>query len=292
MPALYKVYLHFSVVPTSKSTIAMMRLNLLVTFLSAVSCYKYVVALPLGAETVAVEVTNGSYVVPKLQVKMCDADPNCINMYDEWGWYPKMVNNNFTELNHKLNKRDGCNVYFTASTYRQEYGTVNPYDVVHHLYDVCHEHTCDEDSGPYTINTYKFAYDQGINNPSVPITLKLTGKGEMESWDMRNAFASALAQFASKGQYWKRQVQEIRTPDGTDEREIWVGEGYAYYQVNRWCNGYVAGNMRATVWNSRETHNSCSDVFNDMGNVVNVLSPLPDWFNGVWGLLGSLVCSG
>ncbi|RGP71962.1 hypothetical protein FSPOR_3077 [Fusarium sporotrichioides] len=160
------------------------------------------------------------------------------------------------------------NHYWVGSSF-VKFGSTNPFDLFHHVYDLCHEAGCDSGSD-YAMST-KYTSATGLFSTNI----KVTAQGVFNGWDMRNALADSLAAASGKNQVWSN---EVYCPSGGRVcffGRAWQGWAPNFQQANLYNNCNLYG------WISAETdgltgvtsNGNCNDILSNLAGLVGVKVP-------------------
>ncbi|KAF5710640.1 hypothetical protein FMUND_9419 [Fusarium mundagurra] len=167
-----------------------------ITKLLALCSAAFVVAAPAPAPATTednFEAWLGGAVLDK-----CVAAGDCQQRLLENPYY---VEANKTGLQKRFDcQGSGVHTIVTSGSSKVKFGSVNPYDLFHHVYDVCSDGGCDSGT-PYSMNT-RYTTALGAYGK----TISITAQGVYSGWDVRNALAESLSQAAKQNQDWQDEV--------------------------------------------------------------------------------------
>lgn len=160
------------------------------------------------------------------------------------------------------------------------YGTINPSDAVHHLYDTCHEGSCD--TTLYTVDTQDIGH-YGQNSFPRGRTLSLHANGQYDGWDERNTFVDCIVAAFSHQQVWKKFSWLSRGPDKTqvDSGDLWMGRQSNFIDISRWDDNHgLHGFMNVRVELDSNEGNWCPGVMAAATVIASALDPFFGLFFG------------
>ncbi|CAG7560645.1 unnamed protein product [Fusarium equiseti] len=183
---------------------------------------------------------------------------------------PYYVEANKTGLQKRFDcQGSGIHTIVTSGSTKVKFGSVSPYDLFHHVYDVCSDGGCDSGT-PYSMNT-RYATALGVYGKAISIT----AQGVYSGWDIRNALAESLSQAAKQNQDWQK---EVFCPSG--------GKACGFGRLNQ---AYAPRFQQAAIfdgcaqwgWMNAQTSGlsgvtgskACSLIVGALGSIVGTLVP-------------------
>ena len=157
------------------------------------------------------------------------------------------------------------------------YGTINPADAVHHLYDVCKFSACDPTT-PYQVDTQVICRF-GQNSYPCGKTLSLHVDGQYDGWEERNHYVDAIVAAFSQGQTWKLESWRSCNTGGAekdcDSGEIWTGKQSNFISVENFdSSGSLHGHMSVTVLMDPANGGACAAITGIGGAVLKAVNPI------------------
>jgi hypothetical protein len=175
----------------------------------------------------------------------------------------------------------GMHVVVTSGTNFVKFGSTNPYDLFHHVYDLCHSGGCDSGS-EYAVST-KYTTATGLYSTNI----KVTAQGVFNGWDMRNALADALADASGKNQVWSNDVYCASGGRACSFGRAWQGWAPNFQQSALYDNCIQFGWMNAKTDGliGVTSGAACGDILSNLGGIAGTqvpwagaLIPILGWF--------------
>ncbi|KAF5599029.1 hypothetical protein FPANT_3633 [Fusarium pseudoanthophilum] len=183
---------------------------------------------------------------------------------------PYYVAANKTGLHKRFDcQGSGIHTIVTSGSTKVKFGSVNPHDLFHHVYDVCSDGGCDSGT-PYSLST-KYTTALGVRGASI----SMTAQGVYSGWDVRNALAESLSKAASQNQDWQ---DEVFCPSGG--RACGFGRLWQAY-APRFQQAALFDGCAQWGWMNAQTNgltgvtgsSACSVVVGALGSIVGTLVP-------------------
>ncbi|CAJ0552275.1 Ff.00g062540.m01.CDS01 [Fusarium sp. VM40] len=175
----------------------------------------------------------------------------------------------------------GMHVVVTSGSSFVKFGSTNPYDLFHHVYDLCHEGGCDSGSD-YSVST-KYTTALGLYSTNI----KVSSQGVYSGWDIRNALADALADASSKNQVWSNEVYCPSGGRACSFGRAWQGWAPNFQQsaLYNGCSQYGWMNAKTDGLTGVTSNGACKDILSNLGGLVGAqvpwagaLIPILGWF--------------
>lgn len=191
--------------------------------------------------------------------------------------FPNTTTMSILQRSFQLQKRN-TQTHVSLGKESINYGTMNPCDVVHHLYDTCHEGACDQSAFQVT-GTFDLQCTGRSCGPRSR-TITIYPDGQYNGWDARNNFVDAVVVVASKEQKWTRHDWTVFTKEGEDSGTQWWGEQTNFMSVNRFYNGALHGFMSVRVEMDGSDADWCAKLLGPLAAIAGAINPIAGGFFG------------
>ena len=208
-------------------------------------------------------------------LKACDKAHNCETYETERGtmirFVPGMEPNSTNAHHHK--RADGDVTHVSIGDGKLNYGTTGAsgtYGTIHHLYDTCHEGSCDR-TGFSVDSTVVFPANAG------QVSLVLQPDGQYNGWDERNAFVDAMVAVAGQGekcnsQTWMHGGYGTGVESGSENQCTQTN----FIGINRFgSDGSLKGYMSVQVSQAELGHGLCGEISGILGAISTVVGAVP-----------------
>lgn len=195
--------------------------------------------------------------------------------------YSARFGSNSTISPSSLTKRDSVNTQVQFGDTSINFGSTAPdgaYGVYHHLYDFCHQSTCDP-SGAQVPS--QFIVAQGSSTGPATWQLSLTADAEYDGWDQRNSFVDAVVAAAGQGVSWTTKNWCVHTSQGDDCGSLKQAQQTSFINIARYDNGFLQGYIKATVSLNGGDGGWCSKVAGIWASIAAAVNPVAGGFFGV-----------
>ncbi|KAL5593223.1 hypothetical protein FOBRF1_012325 [Fusarium oxysporum] len=246
------------------------------TALLALSSVAFAAATPAPAQNPE---TDFSFWLGGPILEKCLAEKNCEDRLLDNPYYVDAK-----KTNHA--KRYSCHgagmhTVITSGKNFVKFGSFNPYDLFHHVYDLCHEGGCD--SGSDWARSTKYVTATGIYSKDI----KVSAQGVYSGWDMRNALAQSLADASGRNQVWS---EEVACPSGgraCSRVKAWQGYAPNFHQsaIFNNCNQYGWMNAKTDGLTGITSGGDCKSIVEKLGAIIGETVPFGA---GTIPLLGAL----
>jgi hypothetical protein len=225
-------------------------------------------------------------------ISQCEAAVNC-EIYDgpygqdirfKKGMEPgsdhyKSIFPNSTANTPRVVKRN-TQTHITVGQASMNWGTTNPCDAIHHLYNVCHEGACED--GGFSTPTQDI-YTTGRNSGPRSRTINMYPQGQYNGWDQRNCYVDAIVAAMSKNQKWTKHDWTIYTKEGEDSGTQWWGEQTNFIAINKFYNNALQGFMQVRSEMDTGDDNWCGKLAGAIGAFAGAVNPIAGGFFGFVG---------
>ncbi|KAK2467328.1 hypothetical protein APHAL10511_000563 [Amanita phalloides] len=150
--------------------------------------------------------------------------------------------------------------------------------VYHHLYDICHESTCDP-SG-VQVDSQTIANFRGNSYPET-FQLTLSATGQYDGWKERNNYVDAMVAAAGKGVSWTTKRWCIRMKEGDDCGSLKQAEQTSFINVARYKSGNLRGFLTAQVSVQSGDGGWCGKIAGIFTSIAGAIDPIAGGFFGV-----------
>ncbi|RFN41940.1 hypothetical protein FIE12Z_12902 [Fusarium flagelliforme] len=212
-------------------------------------------------------------------LKQCTAAGNCEEQLQN-NYYWVQANKNKDGHQKRYNCQNaGMHTVVTSGTSFVKFGSTNPYDLFHHVYDLCHDGGCDN-GGEYSVST-KYTSPTGLFSTNI----KVTAQGVINGWDMRNALADSLAEASRKNQVWSN---EVYCPSGGRAcffGRAWQGWAPNFQQAALYnnCNQYGWMSAKTDGLTGVTSNGNCKDILSNLAGIAGAEVP---WAGALIPILG------
>ncbi|KAL6718669.1 hypothetical protein ACLMJK_002903 [Lecanora helva] len=203
----------------------------------------------------------------------------------------------FKAMNAHSKRDDGYHTHVTFGDSSINYGDAGASGtggIFHHLYDTCHEGSCDTSSASYEANAV-------ISGAYSKINLIIHPQGQYDGYNQRNAFVEAMTAAAGQGEQWQNVTWYLETNSLTGQR---TPEGALnqctqtnFISINRFKDGNLQGFMTVRVEQEVEKSGFCSTITGILGDISGAVGAIPGAgeaagvAGGFFGIVNSL-CGG
>jgi hypothetical protein len=229
-------------------------------------------------------------------ISKCEAAPNCetyivdgktqIRFKAGMGVgtedYRERFGTNSSTSGSSLTKRDDqidTQVQFGDTSIN--FGSTPPdgtYGVYHHLYDICHQSTCDP-SGIMVDS--QFIVAQGSSTGPATWQLTLTADAEYDGYTQRNWFVDAIVAAAGQGVQRSTKNWCVHTSEGDDCGSLAQNQQTTFINVARYDNGDMQGFLQASVSLGGGDSGWCDAVSSIWANIAGAIVPVAGEFFGL-----------
>ena len=185
---------------------------------------------------------------------------------------PGMEPNSTSTANHQK-RSEGDITHVSIGDGSLNYGTTGASGVggaVHHLYDTCHEGSCDRSA--YSVDT-TIVYTTNAGNAQ----LVLLADGQYSGWDERNAFVDAVVAAASQGekcetQSWSHGGYMSGVESGSENQCTQTN----FISINRFgSDNSLKGFMSVQISQAEAGSGWCGEASGVLGAIAGVIGAIP-----------------
>jgi len=190
--------------------------------------------------------------------------------------------------NAAVDKRNQIETHVTMSDTSISYGhkgPAGPNGVIHNLYAICHEGSCE--TNPFTVWSH---FASQTDEADLPLILH--AHGQYNGWDMRNIFVEALVAASGEGKTCGDVNWSHGNPGGAGATSgsVYECRQTNYIGFNRFVGGSLQGFMEVQVERPEQGGGWCDALSGALGGISGVIGVLPGFavFGGASAFFGSL----
>jgi hypothetical protein len=179
---------------------------------------------------------------------------------------------------------DGVNTNVDMGDSKILYGSTNPFDAIHNIWDHCDVSSCDTHS--FTVDTTTVTSAGQAGSWVEGSTLTITADGQYDGYGERAIYIPAILTAATQGQISRPENWVLRTKaDGVERGTITVYTHTDYIGINKFQGGALSGFLTVKVDQATEKSGGwCGTAGATFGALVGAIEPISGAFFGLIGI--------